>query len=93
MSTIESAPKMLSQRELRNESSRVLREVQEGQTFIVTTHGTPVARLSPHEEALPSLKITRPARRKGGWRKLMADRREYSPTLIDSLEDLRQDRI
>lgn len=27
--------------------SRVLREVQEGQTFIVTAHGKPVARIAP----------------------------------------------
>ncbi len=37
----------VSQRELRNDSAAVLREVQAGRTFIVTRNGTPVAQLGP----------------------------------------------
>jgi prevent-host-death family protein len=37
----------ISQRELRNESAAVLREVQAGQTIIVTRNGVPVAELRP----------------------------------------------
>lgn len=37
----------ITQRELRNDSSAVLREVQAGQTIIVTRHGVPVAELRP----------------------------------------------
>jgi prevent-host-death family protein len=37
----------ISQRELRNDSAAVLREVQGGQTIIVTRNGTPVAELRP----------------------------------------------
>jgi prevent-host-death family protein len=37
----------ISQRELRNDSAAVLREVQAGQTIIVTRNGTPVAELRP----------------------------------------------
>ena len=37
----------VSQRELRNDSAAVLREVQAGQTIIVTRNGMPVAELRP----------------------------------------------
>jgi prevent-host-death family protein len=37
----------ITQRELRNESAAVLREVQAGQTIIVTRNGVPVAELRP----------------------------------------------
>ena len=37
----------LTQRELRNESGRVMREVAAGATFVVTSNGRPVAELSP----------------------------------------------
>jgi prevent-host-death family protein len=38
---------MITQRELRNDSTAVLREVESGQTLIVTRNGTPVAELRP----------------------------------------------
>ena len=37
----------ISQRELRNDSGAVLREVQGGETIVVTRNGTPVAELRP----------------------------------------------
>ena len=37
----------ITQRELRNDSAAVLREVQAGRTMIVTRNGTPVAELRP----------------------------------------------
>lgn len=37
----------ITQRQLRNESAAVLREVQAGQTIIVTRNGEPVAELRP----------------------------------------------
>lgn len=39
--------KTISQRELRNDSAAVLREVQAGRTLIVTRNGVPVAELRP----------------------------------------------
>ena len=39
--------RIITQRELRNDSAAVLRDVQAGQTFIVTRNGTPVAELRP----------------------------------------------
>jgi len=37
----------ITQRELRNDSAAILREVQAGQTLIVTRNGVPVAELRP----------------------------------------------
>lgn len=37
----------ISQRQLRNESSRILREVAKGATFRITNRGVPVADLVP----------------------------------------------
>ena len=39
--------RIISQRELRNESAAVLREVEAGRTIIVSRNGTPVAELRP----------------------------------------------
>lgn len=39
--------KTVNQRELRNASAQVLREVQAGQTIVVTRNGQPVAELRP----------------------------------------------
>lgn len=38
---------MITQRELRNNSGAILREVQAGNVIIVTRNGTPVAELRP----------------------------------------------
>ena len=40
-------PRTITQRELRNDSAAVLREVQAGQTIIVTRNGVPVAEVRP----------------------------------------------
>jgi prevent-host-death family protein len=39
--------RIITQRELRNDSGAVLREVQSGQTLIVTRNGVPIAELRP----------------------------------------------
>ena len=39
--------KIITQRELRNDSAAVLREVQAGQTIIISRNGVPVAELRP----------------------------------------------
>lgn len=38
---------MITQRELRNDSAAVLREVQAGHTLVVTRNGTPIAEIRP----------------------------------------------
>lgn len=37
----------ISQRELRNESGQIMRELDRGQSFVVTRHGVPVGELVP----------------------------------------------
>lgn len=37
----------ITQRELRNDSGAVLRAAEQGEEFIVTRNGTPIARLTP----------------------------------------------
>jgi prevent-host-death family protein len=39
--------RMITQRELRNDSAAVLRDVQSGQTLIITRNGTPIAEIRP----------------------------------------------
>lgn len=39
--------RQISQRELRNDSSAVLREVQAGHTLVITRNGQPIAEIRP----------------------------------------------
>ena len=41
--------KTIAQRVLRNESGRILRETENGEQFVITVQGRPVALLSPYE--------------------------------------------
>jgi prevent-host-death family protein len=45
--TIRPMNRIITQRELRNQSAAVLREVEAGRTIVVTRNGTPVAELQP----------------------------------------------
>ena len=38
---------VITQRELRNDSGEIMRRLDEGETFIVTRNGVPVAELAP----------------------------------------------
>ena len=92
MGVAEPHEETLSQRELRNESGRVLRAVSEGHSFVVTNGGAPVGRLVPMDAPAPSLPIARPARRRGGWGALGIERKTTQRNLSDILDDLREDR-
>ena len=39
--------RVITQRELRNDSAAVLREVQAGHTLVITRNGTPIAEIRP----------------------------------------------
>ncbi|AZN30749.1 type II toxin-antitoxin system prevent-host-death family antitoxin [Flaviflexus salsibiostraticola] len=93
MENDESVIETLSQRELRNESARVLRAVTSGQSFVLTNRGAPVAKIVPLSNQEPGLSITRPARRRGGWAELGIERRNHGESLSAILEDLRGDRL
>jgi prevent-host-death family protein len=45
--TVVDMSKSITQRELRNDSARVLKSVEQGEEYTVTRNGTPVARLVP----------------------------------------------
>lgn len=51
----------ISQRELRNDNARVMRAVEDGESFLVTRRGVPVARLVPAADGEPDLRCARPA--------------------------------
>lgn len=93
MSEIERVLQSLSQRELRNESGRVLRAVAEGESFILTNSGIPVGMLTPVAAPAPGLPITRPAKRRGGWADLGIKRKVATAGLTELIDDLRQDRV
>ncbi len=83
----------LSQRELRNESGRVLRAVSEGHSFVLTNSGVPVGRIVPLDASAPGLAIRRPARRIGGWAELGIKRKMAARPLSEIIDDLRGDRL
>lgn len=83
----------LSQRELRNESGRVLRAVGEGHSFVLTNSGVPVGRIVPLDAPVPTLTIARPAKRVGGWAALRPQPRENDRAMTEMIDDLREDRV
>lgn len=67
----------ITQRELRNDSAAVLRDVQAGQTITVTRNGTPVAELRPlpPRQFVPRAAIADAGRRapRVDWERLRSD--------------------
>lgn len=51
----------ITQRELRNDNAQVIRAVEQGESFVVTKHGIPVAHLTP-VTAYAGLPLARPAK-------------------------------
>lgn len=92
MTAIEPGERVLSQRELRNESGKVMRALSQGHSFVLTNSGVPVGRLVPLDTPAPRLPITRPARRTGGWSDLGIQRKVTERTLAEIMDDIRGDR-
>lgn len=76
-------------RELRNESSRVLRAVQAGETFEVTNHGEVVAILSPPPAAAEQLRF-RPATAHGGFATMTRSHLDHR--IGQALDEMRAER-
>ncbi|MDO5495991.1 MAG: type II toxin-antitoxin system prevent-host-death family antitoxin [bacterium] len=93
MNRAEPAVESLSQRELRNESGRVLRAVAAGESFVLTNSGVPVGRIVPLSEPEPGLSITRPARRSGGWSTLGVTPKRSEHSLAEILDEIRGERL
>ena len=78
----------ISQRELRNDSGKVMREVQRGASFQVTSRGTPIAVLAPIERsAVADLTL-----REGSQIMEFPPGAELSEASEDLLAELRGDR-
>ena len=93
MAATSSAPRVIAQRDLRNDSGAILRRAQQGETFLVTVRGEKVAILSPiGGSAVPQERRTpaRPARRHGGWALLPLVTRETS--IQEEIDYLRGER-
>jgi prevent-host-death family protein len=83
-------PRTIPHRELRNNSSAVLREVQAGETVYVTNNGEVVAVLVPPPRAAGVALRIRRATVHGGFAEL--ERTEIQESLQDVLDELRGDR-
>ncbi|MCI9888033.1 type II toxin-antitoxin system prevent-host-death family antitoxin [Micrococcales bacterium 31B] len=93
MSATEPQLETLSQRELRNESSRVLRAVSEGQSFVLTNRGVPVGRIVPLDAPAMKLPIVRPAKRVAGWAALRPRPEQNDRSMARIVDELREDRL
>lgn len=93
MNILEPEAEHLSQRELRNESGRVLRAVSEGGVLVLTNSGVPVGRIVPLDAPSSALMLARPARRQGGWSALDITLKTREQSLKKTLEDVRDDRL
>lgn len=81
--------KTISQRELRNDNAEVIRGVEQGETYMITRRGVPVARLVPLSE-VTDLRCDRPAKRRPTYS--TQSRVRISSATNELLEDLRGDR-
>lgn len=81
--------RQITQRELRNDNAQIIREVEQGETFVVTKHGVPVARVSPivTDVDLRVVRAAKPGRRMSDVRRVVLAR----PT-AELLDDLRGER-
>lgn len=93
MDGIEPQIERLSQRELRNESGRVLRAVGEGHSFVLTNRGIPVGRIVPLDAPAAALPIVRPAKRVGGWAALKPQPEQGDRPMSRIMDELREDRV
>jgi prevent-host-death family protein len=89
--------KVITHRELRNDSARILREVQAGETMQITNHGEVVALLVPApadtRERLIRAGELRPAAARPDFRSITRVTLPVgSPSTQEVLDDLRGDR-
>ncbi len=80
----------VTHRDLRNRSGEVLRAVDAGETYTVTSRGKPVARLVPIAEATSDLPLHRPAAIRGGFSQLI--RYSVATSSAETIDDLRGER-
>jgi prevent-host-death family protein len=82
----------ISHRELRNDSGRILREVQAGQSFIITNNGQPVAALKPIEhDPLAGIRH-QPPKRGARFADIKPEKGNSDESTLDALMYLRGER-
>lgn len=82
----------ISQRTLRNESGRILREVQEGAVYVITNNGEPVAEIRPiTADPLAGLTVRR-AKPGARFRDIVPVEVDSDETALEALLALRGDR-
>jgi len=84
--------KTVSHRELRNESGRILREVQAGQTFIITNKGEPVAAIQPIESHPLAGVRHEPAKKGARFADIVPEEVDSEETALEALMYLRGER-
>jgi prevent-host-death family protein len=77
-------------RELRNNSSAILREVRDGETIDIANHGEVVAVLVPPARRSAATARVRKARRRGGFAAL--ERVRIDGPVQESIDELRGER-
>jgi|TARA_B100000378_G_scaffold173932_1_gene140268 prevent-host-death family protein len=80
----------ISHREMRNNSASVLRGVQEGETYVVTNDGVPVAAIVPSGETAVELPLVRRATASRGVGALV--RHTIRGSVSETLDELRSER-
>jgi prevent-host-death family protein len=83
-------PKTIPHRELRNNSSEILREVQSGETFMITNNGRVVAMLTPPPTQIITDLPMRRAAIVGGFGDVPKVKLDHP--IQDTLDDLRGDK-
>jgi prevent-host-death family protein len=95
--TATASPSIIAQRELRNRSGEILRRVQAGESFVITTRGQRVASLIPlNRPADVPARSTRipgkPATRHGGWDEIPIVKTS-GPSSQEVLDEVRAERL
>lgn len=80
----------VSHRELRNNSSDLLRAAARGESHTITNNGVPVARLVPLDARPVAPVPTKPAVRRGGFTAL--PRHRVAESVASALDELRAER-
>ena len=68
------SPRWISQRELRNDNAEIMRQVEAGESFVVTRNGKPIADLVPHGV---------PARKPKTFRETQEELRQLPPIDVE----------
>ena len=80
----------ISQRELRNQSADIMRRLQAGESFTLTSNGTTIGSLTPATQPM-GLPITRPATKRGFDGFPLHAASDTPPSAV--LDELREDRL